>query len=396
MPAERLAALLRLADMDTVSKVFGINPPKVAASKLVGHKCANPSLVLGVELEIERCPQRQDWYQNELRAAIWTVDTDGSLRPPGSSFEFISKPLESAHMLAELQSFFDKTKFGNESYSDRTSVHLHANVTDFTQSQLANLALVYTIVEDTFFDFVNYYKAPTPEGYSRDTNLYCIPWNQCRMNFGLVNNIFAQGGNAFRNWQKYTALNLIPVVEQGTVEFRHMHGTNDMEKLTKWINMIGCIMGFAKKHDFDDVVRTVKTLNDTSAYQQFFQAVFGDYVSYQDTHHRTLAEGVINAKYALINWEKNKGKKAAPPETVEAIQADAVARLEARLRLDREARRLRVPPAQRWDAAIAPIRQEQGGIAGDVVAGAADAPRPLRWAVMDRALDDIFEEGEHE
>jgi hypothetical protein len=105
-------------------------------------------------------------------------------------------------------------------------------------------------------------------------------------------------------------LNLLPIIRQGTVEWRHMHGTNDMEKLKIWFNIIGSIMKFAKQVEFDDVVKTVKTLNDTSAYHQFFDSVLQGSLPYEEQYGAALADGVINAKYSLINWEKYGSKPA--------------------------------------------------------------------------------------
>lgn len=306
--------------MDTVSKVFGINAPKVAKSKLIGHRCSNPDLLMGLELEIERVPKPGNWLVEHIPAAIWTIDRDGSLRPPELSYEFISKPLQMEFMLGELQSFFDKLKLEPACYSDRTSVHVHTNVCDFTQKELATLALIYVTFEDVLFQFVNHYKSPSEQGYCRDTNIYCIPWNQCRLNHGLVNTIFSNPNLAFARWQKYTALNLLPVLNQGTVEWRHMHGTNDMEKLTIWLNLIGSIMKFSKNTDFDEVVKTIKVLNDTSAYQQFFGQVLEDRLPYDPMYQQALAEGIIHAKYTLINWDKLKGKKVAAPERAQEIE----------------------------------------------------------------------------
>jgi hypothetical protein len=294
-------------EKQTVSQVFGMNPPKAVKARHKPAECANPDLVVGVELETERCPESRDWYR-EVFGNWWTVADDGSLRPPESSHEFISVPLPMGVLLPELERVFSNTAFNERNYSDRTSVHVHTNVTDYTQQQVASLVLVYTIVEDVIFRFVNHYKAPNEGGYYRDTNLYCIPWSHCRMQFGLVNTMFSDPGNAFRHWQKYTALNLLPIIRQGTVEWRHMHGTNDMEKLKIWFNIIGSIMKFAKQVEFDDVVKTVKTLNDTSAYHQFFDSVLQGSLPYEEQYGAALADGVINAKYSLINWEKYGSK----------------------------------------------------------------------------------------
>jgi hypothetical protein len=306
----------------TVLNLFGLKEPKPYKGKQSPDKTTNDDLMVGLELEIENLPRGRDDYQ-ERAGSFWAVVEDGSLRPRGEAWEFVSKPAPLGHALAELRIFFEKFEFDNSNYSDRCSVHVHTNVQDFTQQQMANLALVYPIVEPVLFRYVNHYKKQEEQGYCRDTNLYCIPWSDCRMNRNFVEQFFNSPesfgtpgvrerelllGSSRRRWEKYTALNLLPISEHGTVEWRHMHGTADMEKLTTWLNIIGAIMLFCKRRAFEDIVNTVKVLNDVSTYQQFFTDVLGGTLPYKEEYRAPMAEGVINAKYSLINWEANKNK----------------------------------------------------------------------------------------
>lgn len=302
--------------MDTVTKIFKVRPPAIYKSPLKPVDCSNPDLIMGLELETENASRDGDTYSVGLGKG-WRVARDGSLRdtPTTRAYEFISNPMPLGTLLPELKAFFEYTKFDEENYSDRCSVHVHTNVTDFTQDMLASLAMVYTIVEDVLFKYVNHHGAKNEDGYSRDTNIYCIPWSQCRMNHRLIEKFFVPNTrDHLHQWQKYTALNLLPITEIGTVEWRHMHGTADLDKLTTWLNVIGSIMYYARRTPLDDVIKTVKTLNDTSAYRQFFTDVLKGHLAFDDAYQAPMAEGVINAKYSLFDW--NKEKKAAQPAPV--------------------------------------------------------------------------------
>ncbi len=327
----------------TVAQVFG--SPKVVAfkSKLPDAKyCSNPELLLGVELETENVRNSAGGYSDILSSGF-NATQDNSLR--GSALEFISVPMRQATLLPELEAFFKITKFSNRNYSDRCSVHVHANVQDFTQEQLSTLFLAYTVVEDVMFQFVN---TGLPEGVGeRDTNLYCVPWSQCRMNRTLLSTLLQLGHKAaFKNWQKYTALNLVPITTYGTVEFRHMHGTSDMGKLTTWINLIGSLMRFSKESTYDEIVATLKILNDVSAYERFYTAVLGNYLPYNETFRQKLFDGVLNAKYSL--WyvpEKGQEMKQVPevavnPEARHMTTREILEQVE-RLQAAREADRFR-------------------------------------------------------
>lgn len=298
--------------MQTIQEIFGFKEVKpFSKSKVEPVECAAPDQMVGVEIETEECPRGLAYYVDTL-PDIWTVKTDGSLR--GQAFEFITKPAAIKILIPELADFYAKTGFTDKrNYTDRCSIHVHTNVLDMTQQQLGTLCLVYSIVEDLLFQFVNYYAVENPEGAYRDTNIYCVPWNQCRMNHNIVSRMFDNPDFAFKSWQKYTALNLIPVRAIGTVEWRHMHGTANMEKLTKWLNLIGSIMNYSKRTDFEIVVKTIRELNDTSAYQRFFSDVLGDYLPYEQKYERALSAGVVNAKYAIIELKDTKPKPILKP-----------------------------------------------------------------------------------
>lgn len=300
--------------MTAITDILNCKPPKVYKSKLAEVLCANPELILGLELEIEGCPHDELAYAGALEK-IWQVKTDGSLRGRnngqdvvGNAYEFISKPAPLKVLIPELKTFFDTTKFKEENFTDRCSVHVHSNITDLTVHQIGTLFLTYSVVEDMLFRFINHYRVENPRGAYRDTNIYCVPWNQCRLNYDIMNRMFQDGEYAFRNWQKYTALNILPSRTLGTVEWRHMHGTADMVKLELWLNLIGRIFKYATETEFEAAVETIKKLNDNSAYQQYFVSVFGNYLPYTPELAKDLESGVVYAKYSMFNLKDYKVK----------------------------------------------------------------------------------------
>jgi hypothetical protein len=300
--------------LQTVAEVFGVAIPKAWRSKNIPVKVTNPDLMVGIELEIENLTRGYDWYVDRA-GPFWSVVEDRSLRPHGQAWEFVSKPAAIGVTLAELALLFPRIEVTQErNYSDRCSVHIHTNVTDWTQEQVASLALVYPAFEQIIFQFVNHFKKVDEQGYCRDTNLYCIPWSDCRMNRNVVEKLFdAPSAVANRDggsyvWQKYTALNLLPIAQHGTVEWRHMHGTCDMEKLGTWFNIIGAIMAYCKATPFNSIVETIKVMNDVSTYQQFFAEVLQGALPYKEEYRKLMFEGIVNAKYSLVNWEANKDK----------------------------------------------------------------------------------------
>lgn len=293
--------------MTTIAEAYGIKPPRPFGYKGVEVRSTNPELMMGIELEIEGLPRGADDYIDDLSSKGFVVTTDESLRgvnirrtgqqTAGFAYEFISKPMAQAHLIHGLEQFFKVVPCTAANYTDRTSVHVHVNCLDMTHEQVQCLALLYTVVEDIMFKFV---------GNDRDQNIYCIPWRQCRLNHDMLEKMEMHGKTAIKQWQKYTALNLLPLINQGTVEFRHMNGTCDLPRLTQWLNMIGAMFGYAKRLQLTTLIDEIKALNSTSEYHAFFGQVFQDSLLYDEAYRESLESGVLVAKYGLINWKKKE------------------------------------------------------------------------------------------
>ena len=282
--------------MSTIKEIYGIYDPKVVKYK-DKMPAINPELVIGLELETENCSNVT--YNNIAKETNYIVHTDGSLR--GVAYEFISKPMTTENALAATKDFWNLCKFTDENYTDRTSLHFHVNCVNLEIEQISSIALLYTVFEEILFEFVGKY---------RDTNIYCVPWNQCRNHYNLVQNFLSDSTTLLRGWNKYTALNLLPLTRYGTIEFRQMHGTCNYEKFSTWVNIIGAIFKYTSKVPLKDLITTINSLNTVSHYEQFFTEVLSGILPYNDTYRQKLEDGVIFGKYTLMEYGKEKKKKA--------------------------------------------------------------------------------------
>lgn len=306
--------------MTTISEAYGMRPPR-AFKFGTAVDCINPELLLGVELETEQCTLGAGRYDELLSSLGISVKEDGSLRAVNGlrAYEFITKPTASKHLLPLLTEYFRRTAFNDENFSDRTSVHVHANCTDLTFEQVSNVCLLYTVVEPIIFQFIND-KPGHKDNWSRDTNLYCVPWNQCRDHYNLVRQLLEEPGEITARWQKYTALNVAPLARFGTLEFRHMHGTANMDKLTKWINIIGAMFLYATKTSMDELTKEIIGLNTVSHYEKFFNTVLGKQLVYNEEYRGLLEEGTILAKYSMSTWaDKQVGVVSKKTEVDELL-----------------------------------------------------------------------------
>jgi len=283
--------------VETWGKLFGLAPVAVKNfPKAVPELSTCPSLVYGVELEIENVPNWPDMLVPGIRA-----ETDGSLRNNGK--EFITAPMTYSNLSHCLNMFFKKNKLSDENYSERTSIHVHTNCIDLTVDQITTIAFVYQVVEGLLFNWVD---------HTRADNIFCVPWSQTNLTYNSFNRL--GDTSRWKRWQKYTALNLLPLYEQGTIEWRHMNGHCDVNKLLTWCQLIGSIYTYALNTSLDDVEKELMSLNTTSLYSNILSSVFkerADLFFAMPNYQRILEEGVLNMKYSLQTKEVKSVLKTA-------------------------------------------------------------------------------------
>lgn len=260
--------------------------------KAVPLDSACPTLYCGLELEIENVMEPRNW----LVPGVHDVE-DGSLRNMGR--EFILAPMTFSNTHYCLNLFFNKNKPTERNYSERTSIHVHSNCRNLSLEKLRTILLLYGVFESMFYRF---------SGGGRSENIFCIPWSQTLLTTKLLNEeLFT---NQMHSWQKYTGLNLLPLTKYGTIEWRHLPGTSDLNKIMTWLNLIGCLYTYADKTSFDQVKGEVVSLNTSSQYEHFLGSVFGKYASNFEgpTLRADLEKGVLDIKYALLDNKKDKKK----------------------------------------------------------------------------------------
>lgn len=276
----------------------------------------NQDLLVGLELEIE------EWNPDaERRMRGFEFHKDGSLR--GSAVEAVTKPTKSKFIPALLNEFFHKYEITPDNYSERCSVHVHVNCQDLTTEQIKNVCVVYQAVERLLFNWV---------GETRENNIFCTPWYQSNMSSRFVVRFLDDPAETVRRWQKYTALNIQPLLTQGTIEFRHLEGTCDIARIATWLNFIGSIFQYATSNTYEDIRKQIINMNSVSNYAMFIDEVFGkvaqaikDIPNYEEL----LSIGVVDGKLSIADDEKHKAKNYSSA-IMDEIAAQAVAPVLAR------------------------------------------------------------------
>lgn len=203
---------------------------------------------IGIEVEAEG--------YGGLRSSLfcWNVTDDGSLKDSG--VEFVSYPLYREYIdlaLCELENMFKESP--SLTFTHRCSIHVHVNVSNFSRYQLIALAGLYAIYERSLFEFVD----PLRKG-----NSFCYP-------------IVGTPTKLSFDWNtKYCAFNWTPIRKQLTVEYRHLEGTKDWQKLRRWVALVSKLTNFVGELPAKSARETILNVIQKGEGVQFARQVFGN------------------------------------------------------------------------------------------------------------------------
>jgi hypothetical protein len=185
----------------------------------------HPHTSVGIEIEVEKMPARPPDFKR------WTVDNnEGSLI---NGLEYVSDPVWGTAItdaLNEIGQYFEEHR---PYVSFRCSVHIHVNVLDMAIPNLKRLLELGVIYEPSFFRLHD----------TRRDNIFCVPTaSSYKIQQGLAavmkhlgNGAVADGGYIP---SKYAAININNLGSLGTIEYRHMAGSINMQEISDWIDIL--------------------------------------------------------------------------------------------------------------------------------------------------------------
>jgi hypothetical protein len=222
-------------------------------------------LLVGVEVEVEKILE----VGNGTEPNIWLAKSDGSLR--NSGLEFVTNgAIPASTVECRVEDLYKKILPRTADFSDRTSIHVHLDVRPLDANQIMNLFLTYIPFEDLLFDFV---------GEDRAAGIFCVPltrtWRipDC---LGFAKELDETYYIANEVTPKYSAMNGESIRRLGSVEFRHLGGTWDYEKVCKWVALLCRMHRWAVTQSTPEILQMISRLNTSSEYGSFIQEVFGD------------------------------------------------------------------------------------------------------------------------
>lgn len=257
--------------MYKVRELFNLRPKKLVDE--------NPDLLFGVECEIESI---QDCEKDFLN---FTNTEDHSLRNIGR--EYVSHPLPIDKLITSFKRLHSTLVINNpaEKFSDRTSTHIHMNCRDLYENEVSHLVRWYALYEPFFFALVD---------LDRKNNIYCVPLNYTHLpsKYGL------SLSSLVGNWHKYTAFNILPLKDKGTVEFRHLEGMDDHVRLEKWLVMLTRLRNWAKEHPINK-----DTLSSTELLEQGRSYIFEAFPIVQGMDMQSLEDTLIDVKLSVYLYK---------------------------------------------------------------------------------------------
>lgn len=194
---------------------------------------------VGIEVEVE------GKNLNPIDSDFWKTEDDGSLRGlfPNERSEYVlKKPVKIRSVQGALEELIEHQKDAKLNFSFRCSVHVHINVGGLTHEQF--LAYLYLVI---------LLEAPlmTLCGEGRIGNRFCLRVLDAEGYVDDLRNAFRDGPLALARVApaavRYSAINIASVAKYGSLEFRGMRGTLDMDTLVPWCQTLYRLREMAKK-----------------------------------------------------------------------------------------------------------------------------------------------------
>lgn len=247
---------------------------------------------IGIEIELEgRNLPKEDFVS-------WRAERDGSLR--GESIELVlKKPCLREKVPARLKSMYHKLEvMGSVVHeTNRAGIHVHVNIQDLTEVQLVNFICLYMTYENTLVNFC---------GANRVGNLFCLRTCDASGYIDLLRDSIQT-----RRWHRlktdevrYASMNLKAVVQYGSLEFRAMRSTIDVDVIQTWVDLLLSLKDRAKAFD-----NPIEIIEQFSMYGMdvAFEKTFGDLAEKLEFDPGEMMVGIRNAQlvaYCRPDWDE--------------------------------------------------------------------------------------------
>jgi hypothetical protein len=218
---------------------YDINLPCYDAGRVEGD--------VGIELEIEgaNLPAQGTLLVEPIASkskGVWVVKQDGSLR---GGLEYVTSGAIYVSEVREMVSGLFKAynKAGSRiNNSNRCSTHIHVNVSDLKVNQINSAIALWITFQKCLIEW---------NGIERVSNHYCLSSRDEEAMLEAWVDYLRNGnrpGRGHRDGVKYTALNIIPIWTQGSLEFRCGGRPDDEDHIVWWAKICNAIVRYAAEN----------------------------------------------------------------------------------------------------------------------------------------------------
>ncbi len=207
----------------------------------------------GIEIECE------GKMLTPINNTYWRTEDDGSLRGvyPESRCEYVlKKPLKFKAALVAVQHLLNQQREDVEfKFSFRTSVHVHVNVSDMEWEEYLAFCYTWLLCEAPLMEYC---------GESRKANRFCLRADDCEGVVDILLRLINDGTfmNVNENEVRYAALNVGATRKYGSLEFRGMRGTVDLEVLKVWLTTLGNMREYTKGKTILEVYKDISEVGN--------------------------------------------------------------------------------------------------------------------------------------
>lgn len=280
---------------------------------------------VGIEVEAENIPLVSPVLVSHITSlAWWKHANDPSLRNAGLEFQSPGPIGDSKNVglaLAELREFFKYYKTAD--FSFRTGIHVHLCMMQFNLPQILNMLTSYCFVEPYLFE------AFCPQ---RKFSNFCVPLSAGGPESGALGRMFRSLIEAHENerfvydwtpdllrvWphlgsssgspnyvNKYSAINPSRIRDIGTLEFRHLPGSDDFILLRDWISTITSLADFAYAQKFENLSKQIYKATTLDKVKRIFNRIIPEEIR-RDVPDVILLEGIRQTKVLLLGGKMKK------------------------------------------------------------------------------------------
>lgn len=225
--------------MITMGKLLGMESSVISPKQTKGP-FLDKNQFIGVELEYNKVHLPQD-----VRSMYWEVIEDGSLRDYGKEFRHV-RPLSGSRLERSINIFFRKMFLAIYRIDLETSCHIHLDIREFTQKQLAGLILLSSIYEELLYTD-NYRFA---SGFCKKVTNNALYLRSVRK---VIRTLYTEANRELivavfgrYNIDRYYSHGLSSVLKFGSVEYRTFQAPRAKEELIDNINLVQSFALMAK------------------------------------------------------------------------------------------------------------------------------------------------------